>query len=64
MKNHPSSNKSNPRVYFDIEIAGKEVGRIEFELFKNITPMTSENFRQLCTGERGRCQATGKFLTY
>merc|ERR1712032_1565940 len=44
---------SNPKVYFDMEIAGKEMGRITFELFKNITPICAENFRCLCTGEKG-----------
>jgi len=44
---------SNPRVYFDISIGGSESKRIEFELFKNITPLTAENFRQLCiSGEK------------
>ena len=64
MKNHQFSNITNPRVYFEIEIQGKKEGTIEFELFKNITPMTAENFRQLCTGEKGRCSQTGKFLTF
>jgi peptidyl-prolyl isomerase H (cyclophilin H) len=38
-------------VFFDIEISGVDSGRIYFELFANITPKTSENFRQFCTGE-------------
>ena len=39
-------------VYFDISIGGADAERIEFELFED-TPKTSENFRQLCTGEPG-----------
>ncbi|KAG0678524.1 peptidyl-prolyl cis-trans isomerase cpr6 [Pichia californica] len=42
-----------PRVFFDISIGGEPAGRIAFELFNDITPKTSENFRELCTGEKG-----------
>ena len=41
------------RVFFDIEIAGKEVGRAVFQLPPKIAPKTAENFRCLCTGEKG-----------
>ena len=44
---------TNPTVFFDITIDGKESGRIEFELFADVVPKTAENFRQLCTGEAG-----------
>jgi peptidylprolyl isomerase len=50
------TSKENPRVFFDIEIDGKKAGRIQMELFKTIAPKTAENFRALCTGEKG----TGK----
>ena len=43
----------NPRVFFDVDIDGKRVGRIEMELFASLCPKTCENFRCLCTGERG-----------
>lgn len=43
----------NPRVYLDIDIGGQPVGRVVIELFADIVPRTCENFRCLCTGERG-----------
>jgi peptidylprolyl isomerase len=45
--------ESNPKVFFDVAISGRPVGRIVMELFKNSTPRTAENFRALCTGEKG-----------
>ena len=45
--------ENNPKVYFDIEIAGKAMGKITFELFANVCPKTAENFRALCTHEKG-----------
>eukprot|EP00003_Mantamonas_plastica_P033735 TRINITY_DN987_c0_g1_i1.p2 TRINITY_DN987_c0_g1~~TRINITY_DN987_c0_g1_i1.p2 ORF type:complete len:171 (-),score=53.12 TRINITY_DN987_c0_g1_i1:933-1445(-) len=47
------SESNNPKVFFDIEVDGEPLGRIEFELFADVVPKTAENFRQLCTGEAG-----------
>ncbi|KAM8743884.1 peptidyl-prolyl cis-trans isomerase-like isoform 4-T4 [Acanthopagrus schlegelii] len=44
---------ANPRVFFDITIGGAPAGRIEMELRADVVPKTAENFRALCTGEKG-----------
>ena len=38
-------------VFFDVSIGGKMAGRIQMELFADISPKTAENFRQFCTGQ-------------
>ncbi|KAJ1919945.1 cytochrome P450 monooxygenase 11 [Tieghemiomyces parasiticus] len=42
-----------PRVFFDIDRDNERLGRVIFELFSHEVPITAENFRCLCTGERG-----------
>jgi peptidylprolyl isomerase len=53
----------NPRVYFDISIDGAPSGRLVFELFASVVPKTAENFRALCTGEKG-VGRSGRPLSY
>lgn len=52
------------RVFMDIAIGGLPSGRIVFELFNDVAPKTAENFRALCTGDKGLGKNTGKPLTY
>ncbi|ORZ03418.1 cyclophilin-like domain-containing protein [Syncephalastrum racemosum] len=56
--------KINPRVFFDIDIDGQRVGRIIFELFADEVPQTAENFRALCTGEKGLGKVSNSPLHY
>ncbi|XP_062131278.1 peptidyl-prolyl cis-trans isomerase D [Drosophila sulfurigaster albostrigata] len=44
---------TNPLVYLDITIGQESAGRMIIELRKDVVPKTAENFRALCTGERG-----------
>jgi len=48
-----SKDKMPTRVFFDISADGKPLGRITMELREDIVPKTAENFRALCTGEKG-----------
>lgn len=41
------------KVYMDITIGGAKAGRISLELCDDIVPKTAENFKELCTGEKG-----------
>ncbi|VDO38085.1 unnamed protein product [Onchocerca flexuosa] len=54
---------TRPRVFFDITIGGQQSGRIVMELFNDVVPKTAENFRALCTGEKG-VGKSGKPLHY
>merc|ERR1711879_763082 len=47
---------ANPKVFFDMTWGGASTGRIVMELRADVAPKTAENFRALCTGEKG----TGK----
>jgi peptidylprolyl isomerase len=59
----PTPDPNNPKVFFDMTIGGEPAGKIVMQLYKDITPKTAENFRALCTGEKGNC-STGQPLHY
>merc|ERR1711918_151220 len=40
-------------VFFDMTLDGAAAGRIVMELRDDVVPKTAENFRALCTGEKG-----------
>ncbi|KAI3976435.1 hypothetical protein MKX01_008293 [Papaver californicum] len=54
---------ANPKVFFDMTVGGSPAGRIVMELFADCVPRTAENFRALCTGEKGTGKS-GKPLHY
>uniref|UniRef100_A0A673L5C1 Peptidyl-prolyl cis-trans isomerase n=1 Tax=Sinocyclocheilus rhinocerous TaxID=307959 RepID=A0A673L5C1_9TELE len=45
--------RNNPQVYMDIKIGNKPAGQLRFLLRADVVPMTAENFRCLCTHEKG-----------
>ena len=54
----PDFKQTNVQTFFDIAIGeegedGYEKGRVVFEVFDKDVPKTAENFRALCTGEKG-----------
>merc|ERR1711935_807514 len=52
----------NSTVFFDISIGGKAAGRVIIDLYPD-TPKCADNFRSLCTGEKGVGQS-GKPLHF
>ncbi|KAF9684478.1 hypothetical protein SADUNF_Sadunf04G0122300 [Salix dunnii] len=51
------------RVFLDVDIDDQRQGRIVIGLYGKVAPKTAENFRALCTGEKGK-GASGKPLHY
>ena len=60
----PNIMGDNPHVYFDIQHGNKSLGKIVMQLYKDIVPKTAENFRALCTGDKGLGKVSGKPLHY
>jgi peptidylprolyl isomerase len=54
---------ANPRVALEVTIDGQPAGTVTVELFADVAPRTAENFRALCTGEKGTGKG-GKPLAY
>eukprot|EP01113_Clastostelium_recurvatum_P004499 TRINITY_DN1198_c0_g1_i1.p1 TRINITY_DN1198_c0_g1~~TRINITY_DN1198_c0_g1_i1.p1 ORF type:complete len:180 (-),score=56.64 TRINITY_DN1198_c0_g1_i1:79-597(-) len=54
----------NTRVFFEMTIGGKPAGRIVMELFNDVVPKTADNFRALCTGEKGIGKVSKKPLHF
>merc|ERR1712100_184689 len=44
---------ANPKCFFDVTAGGSPVGRVVMEIRADAAPKTAENFRALCTGEKG-----------
>ncbi|KAE8876842.1 hypothetical protein PF005_g4013 [Phytophthora fragariae] len=63
VETEPVLDPNNPKVFFDIKIGEEDAGKVVMQLYKDVTPKTAENFRALCTGEKGNC-STGQPLHY
>ncbi|KAK6057241.1 peptidyl-prolyl cis-trans isomerase, cyclophilin-type [Cooperia oncophora] len=49
-----ASSSARSRVFLDVNIGDTHAGKITIELFNDVVPKTAENFRALCTGEKGK----------
>uniref|UniRef100_A0A1I8HWJ4 peptidylprolyl isomerase n=2 Tax=Macrostomum lignano TaxID=282301 RepID=A0A1I8HWJ4_9PLAT len=57
--------KFKPRCFFDVALPGEDgVHRIVFELFNDVVPLTCENFRHLCLGDKVSSENPGQSLHY
>jgi peptidylprolyl isomerase len=59
----PGLSKDNPKVFFDVTIGGRYIGRLVMLLYADTVPKTAANFKFLCTGEKGNA-STGQPLHY
>lgn len=59
----PNAKGDNPHVFFQIKQGDEDIGKIVMQLYMDIVPKTAENFRALCTGEKGE-GSSGKPLYY
>eukprot|EP00434_Breviolum_minutum_P015386 symbB.v1.2.013557.t4/scaffold952.1/size217748/15 len=63
--NQPQSIKEKrPKIFLEVELHKRQLGRVVLELFGDVVPKTVENFRCLCTGERGISAVSGKPLSF
>ncbi|CAM9593026.1 peptidyl-prolyl cis-trans isomerase-like [Lampetra fluviatilis] len=52
---------AKPQVFFELTADGEALGRVVMELRADVVPKTAENFRALCTGEKGFGYKGSKF---
>ena len=51
------------RCYLDVSIGGRKAGRVVIDLYGQVAPKAADNFRALCTGEKGYGYAGSSFYT-
>lgn len=58
-----AATSNRTRVFFDVTVDKAPLGKVVFELYNDVVPKTADNFRALCTGEKGN-GTSGKPLHY